>query len=872
MDSMTEKGKRVYEAARHAGANLLAALAPSTALYDAARAHLDTPAPQEKREYQIGIIGEQSAGKSTFLNGICGYPILPTASVITSACAVEIRKSSSDYIQVLLDRDGDEICVDLNHLEFDEHFVFRLLEYALNCFRNDVITCENLNYLTTRRLRLPDGTKATLEMRDFDLFSPGNFRQVWMLLMILLGSYVGDPKRCDESAVRERIKQMRRSLLAELGIDSESQYRIRLFWNSENLRGDTVIMDLPGLRDAAGRATITQRYMDQVDCVVVLFNPDPHENDLYQFLCSFLQLEHAKLTSSSSGRVIALMNKADTCTGDILAKLQQIRKKCAIAPGQPIYPICAMGGEFAYVQQGGIDIRSTLVYKQMLLDTPDGDAAFAALRQAFDRAYRFREGDSGLITLSQVNDKITAGCSDRLRCLSQLIAANQILDGFTMIRSELTLRRTLLTFLRKSSRPITKQLNEALTGTCTLAMRAFTQEFQDTAAKVAERMKSHERIDAAKALYRQELDRLEWDIDRTVESQVRKMKRSFSKIKLSKESNQKIFDELVAWLSGEQTADGSRLVISDYLKKGNTKLELALGYQKLKYAEGIADLAKCYRRFPAIFAQVWEETYGHVRANLLDGKTDLSEEDLAVYDEQACSLKESACEFISRMVESRIDLLRSDHTMEAEFAVTSDALRSYMDELERFYYRECPQMLRQCRKEYLLSKNLYLTPKELKALFKDKSYAAQAKQVFIDELDHLLTTDSAQSRPVRSGPIPVRLALVIFSELYRRLRKNRGHQERVLEALTKLSRKFHAGTDQDLRQFSGHIKKEIRSLMDSGKSTYNLEKQVLDAHIAQLHAAIAQLRSEIGSELHALSQTDDLGSDAQYILSKLTKL
>lgn len=871
--SLSDKEKRIYCSTEKVISDVLSRLEPYPDLHETGKNVLKLSEPAKKTPLQIGIIGEQSAGKSTFLNSICGYPILPTASVITSACPVEIRKSREDFIQVLWEEDGAEKCVDLRH-QFEKEFVTGLLDYALCCYRNDMIACDNLNYLTSRQMKMPDGSKTELEIRDFDYFDPCNPRQIWMLLMILLGSYVGNPSE-QESDIREKIKLMRHQMLTELGINADAEYFIRLFWNSDALSTEDVIIDLPGMRDAAGRATVTEQYIDRVDCVVVLFNPDPYENDLYQFLCNFLQLEHMKLAENSCSRVIAVMNKADACDGGIPAKLRQIRQKCAVGDALVIYPICAINGEYAYVKNGDIDIHATLRYKKMQSGTAceiSTEEVLRAMQKAYAAPYPYGEDDKSVITLSQVQEKITCSFSTRLYCLHWLWGLDQVVDGMHLIKNEIALQRSLLTFLEQCGRPIAKQLSEALTQASSQTLYAFLEEFREASEKLSERMKSQERFQEAKTLYCQDLQQLETDIDKTVESYVRKMKRSFFKIKLSNETNKAVFDELIAWLSGEKTVDGNRLVISGYLKRGNSKLDLALGYQKLKYAEGVADLVRCYRRFPDIFAEAWDEAYCQVRAELLSGQSALTEESLAAYDEQARILKESGCSFISRLAEHRIDLLRADKSVEAEFSATANIRRNYMEELERFYYKKCPQMLRRCQKEYLLSTEQYLTHKELKTLFKNKSYSAEAKQVFIRELDMLLTQDSSQHRGTQSAHSSFRFVQDMFSQLYRKLRGTRSHQERVMNAVSKLSRQFYSGTEQELRSFCANIKKDIKSLIGSGKSTYTAEKQELDALNAELRSVWSVYRSDIGDDLVEISQTDDLSDDVKHVLDKLAKL
>lgn len=806
-------------------------------------------------EVLTGIIGERGAGKSTLFNSICCYPILPAASVIASERPIEIRKSAKEYIQVVWTEQEETRNIDFSRVLLEEGFVRNLLEYAILCCRNSIITCDNLNYLTTKPIHISPDT-GEMGAEDFDLFDPSDPRQVMMLLMILLGCHVGTFSVSTESDAREEVKAMYRRLMAKIGLDPETEFLIQLFWNSPLLQDGMVLMDLPGLRDTAGRSTVTLQQLHRLDSVILLFSPDQEEPDLYRFVKDLQRYGKQTPAPGSFSRIAMVLNKADLYPDKLEDILSSIRKKCGLPEDFPVYPVCAISGEYLYSAVGGIDHRTAFLYKAAPPQT--GEAGETALLERFSSPYQS-------VTLEQVQKMITGELTGRVRSVTGLLWLNTMTDEFEDLKRSIALQRSFLLCLEKCGTRFTKYFYEALSSACAESLDAFQAEFQSAARRLLDHTLAAEDFQEAADAFRDSLTQMESHILQTAEQYFRRMKRKNFRIHLSDESNQAVFRELSHWLAGSPGPDGTSLLVSDHLQPGNRLLEQALDRQYQIYRNGIDELVQKYLEFPCIFDRAFQAAWENAAKAILSENPTLTKADLETYRDQTRILQETVSTYLTETVHARILLLQSDRTIAEEFARTSRMIRSRQQLLEAFYYKKCPELLDQCLSAALFNDNIYFRLRQARIQFRNSLYAAGAKNDFLKDLDHLLTADPDDTDP--SGSL-----LNWIRRQHRKFQCRTTHPRRIKLAVDELSRQFCAHTGRDLRRFSGQMKKKAKALMNSGKQVHAEDNKRLSGLSAQYQSALVQMRSDLRPVLQKMMTDPRLSEDVSVLLKRLNDL
>ena len=846
--------EHLYDAAKQSASAIKAVLQPHPELWKTKQSPLEIP-EQAQSEFITGIIGQQSAGKSTLLNSICCYPILPAASVITSERPVEIRKSDLDNIQVVWTEDDKDRTVDFSLVQLEESFVRSLLEYGIKCCRNNIITCDNLNYLTTKSIRA-DADRSDLKPEDFDLFDPKNHRQVMMLLMILLGTHVGTYGGSTESDLREEIKSMHHRLMTRLGLGGRHEFTIRLFWNSTKLCDGMVLMDLPGLRDTAGRSTVTFHQLHRLDAVVLLFSPSQEQPDLYRFLKDYQNQGKRTPSPCSYARVTAVLNKADLCGEKLEETISSIRKKCGFTDNIPVYPICAASGEYLYVSVGGINQNATFLCK----DNPhwSREEGERQLREAYEKSYQS-------LILAQIQQIMTEDLTERIRTLDALNWLEDTIAELEELKHRIMLHHSFLVCLEKCGTIFTKAFHDALSRSCSEVQDAFRQEFGNSTRRLLDDLMAAEEFEEVASAFRSGLTQMEGDILDRVELSFRQMKRRSFRINLDSRENQSVYQNLYRWLGGTADIQGSRLCVSSYLQSGNRLLESSLNRQYQVYREGIGELVGKYLEFPCLFKCAFQAACEQAGEALLTENSSLTRDDFANYQEQALILQETVSSYLTATVQIRVRMLESDRSVAEAFSKTADLTRDYQQVLEEFYYRQCPDMLTQCCSAALMTDTVYFSPRKARSQFRNSFYASGAKNRFLTALETLMT--GLSDPELSNGGLRQ-----WFAFLHRKIRNRNTHPQRVKQAVGALNRQFCTYIEKDLRRFSTEIKKTAKTLMNSGKNVYISENTRLSNLNSRVLSQISTLKTSLKPHLLKLKSDVYLCSDAAAVLKKLNDL
>ncbi|MBR5428361.1 MAG: dynamin family protein [Clostridia bacterium] len=318
----------------------------------------DTAGALKTEEAVLAVEGAVSGGKSSFLNVICRYPILPAAKTTTSTCPVEIRytdKEADERIEVcsLSSKDAalsaDSIKT-FRKQRFDNELFAELLLYARMLVDKHV-------------LRVTD-TLDFFKKEDKDggtILNPDTWRHTMFLLMLLLDTYVHQDKQGMGALSQdfEEVNIRRNRFLEQFGIPKDEDYGIRLFWHSEDIPRDTVLVDLPGTGSATvdNEKQITHdklvaRYTARASSLIFLFNENATIESVAQNnLDSFIETNKPRMSPT---RLILVMNKADMLGNNdsVATTLNNFRQDFAKYNAFPVYAISAWAGERYFIDEG----------------------------------------------------------------------------------------------------------------------------------------------------------------------------------------------------------------------------------------------------------------------------------------------------------------------------------------------------------------------------------------------------------------------------------------------------------------------------------------------------------------------------------------
>ena len=97
----------------------------------------------EQRKCIIGLLGEQSSGKSSFLNALIGYPLFTSSAVKTTVCPLALEHGSHPSLSVYSDEEPYRTSIELSGI-FSKNVFQKLLEYVCHIINQYVFYPENI--------------------------------------------------------------------------------------------------------------------------------------------------------------------------------------------------------------------------------------------------------------------------------------------------------------------------------------------------------------------------------------------------------------------------------------------------------------------------------------------------------------------------------------------------------------------------------------------------------------------------------------------------------------------------------------------------------------------------------------------------------
>ena len=765
----------------------------------------------KNQEVIISAVGGQSTGKSTFFNGLLQYPVLPTAEEVTSSCPVEIRRSDVPALEIfMVNQDGsEETLVTYENPRLSDDLFQQLKEYAVLCFNNNVIALDSLNYFCDVRLQ-----KTGLDDMDFDAemlqMNPDDPRQVITLMMIPLTAYVGQNASIAQVESEALVRSERTRLLDILIPHAEGQtsyaekdYCLRLWWNSEILDQNLILVDLPGLGSVTevklqeneddidlqrlSHAQITTRYSQSSDSMLMLFDPQARKDDMDIALRSLLDGERMKRIIDKDSRFVVLLNKADTCGINIFTPAPKIH---AILEGvnlPRIYPVSGLYGEYHMVHSGGIPVERTKLYRRMLnnkmqewLEDGCSDAEIQQnLAELADRArkrlennYRhefayqvFEQQEEGLsearmvvtgqetISLERFMNEFIHDYAHRiqyLKTLDMVIGSGGKLDG---VLKEIELRASIIDMMRKCGPDVAKAVMNSVFSAVSDALDDFSGKLSDIRKDLNQKtLEANTRIQEAKMDILKGFNQYENNMRSDISSTISGMKTNWNdgKAFLDKGSNRSALNGLL-----------SRMKYSDFRhepksKDGMNKLDKAIADQKTTFDQGIQDLDQEYAKIPALCKQNMKDAFDKQKAaleNSINALAPCNAQAAARKNQLETSWKlfQTCYQDVSQTVLSHINSvvadvrkdLKNNNRMDQEITTTSNRLEELFKAMDSGYRGACMDAVEKCKNDSFFKGDFLKVKKLEKSLqkpFVDEDWKNALMMVLDGILTHTLIT------------------------------------------------------------------------------------------------------------------------------------
>ncbi|MBR3975742.1 MAG: dynamin family protein [Clostridia bacterium] len=325
----------------------------------------------EKTEKYIAISGDVTGGKSTFLNAICRYPICPSAETTTSICPVELRRVS------FKDKERIEICFITNDGKKLSDKNGKCKVFAKQVFSPGLFEklCAFVDYLIEKRIIKVDSLRYFEDTQGRYTFDRNNWRHTMILLMILFDTYLHEDKQNTDKDYKVAC-QMKKELFVSLGLDNftDKDYGVRLYWCSDLIPVDSVIVDLPGTGSATEdslHTKIVNNYLARVSSL--LFIVDLTGNltiEAQTTLDNFLNKMRSQRRDTSE-LVTFLMNKADTKDeGALQASIKAFRDNYKNYSLYSLYAISAISGEWLFMESDIEPEKTFMASKFKILRMP----------------------------------------------------------------------------------------------------------------------------------------------------------------------------------------------------------------------------------------------------------------------------------------------------------------------------------------------------------------------------------------------------------------------------------------------------------------------------------------------------------------------
>lgn len=321
--------------------------------------------------YKIAVVGGLKCGKSTFINALLEYPLLPTCKLTLDCITTTLLYSDTPRI-IVTDKSSCKKVLDINCSDVSNQLFTLLKEYA--CMLSYYKIVENLQYFSDKNLYNMNES-FPFENTDELKMDKSNPRHVALLLMILLVTdvkkYGGELPPKAQAADRKRSEVLRILGFPEDILD----YSITVFFDCKLLTQGVSLVYLPSQIGVYHETELRKGH-----CYSLTEYDDLHSVDTFLLLeasnycgCVSNSLDHTINSASMRFRAeqgdsfIPIITKSDlifgeSAVGECIQGFQYSLTKLGINKSEEqIYTCAGIYGEARFAE---FPIERTLFYKR----------------------------------------------------------------------------------------------------------------------------------------------------------------------------------------------------------------------------------------------------------------------------------------------------------------------------------------------------------------------------------------------------------------------------------------------------------------------------------------------------------------------------
>lgn len=365
-----------------------------------------------RRPCTLGILGLQSAGKTTLINACLGYPILPALLTKGTVCPMRVEWGEQPSLTVRMRRRERKWEVRISEQmmaqapeqmpgqiaeqapermpeqtleqapeQMSEQILeqapkqapkqisdqilgqiyAQLLEYVCLCVNLAVFYPENLSYFLEE-----EKSPGALTPQDI-LMDPRDIRHVLVLVLIVLNAHVETASPACGALKLQPVKEARQRLLKLLGLDAGEIESLCLSWNSPLLKEGLCLVDLPGLgsgsmavgeHDALGE--IACDWAKHMDILLCMTTKEVVGGQMQQVL----EKIYADGSPEKKPLPVLVVNRAEEIVNPAIVIHTAQQLLWPLLP--PCYLISAAAGEYRYLEEG-IPVKRTRYWRNIFL-------------------------------------------------------------------------------------------------------------------------------------------------------------------------------------------------------------------------------------------------------------------------------------------------------------------------------------------------------------------------------------------------------------------------------------------------------------------------------------------------------------------------
>ena len=325
--------------------------------------------------FNVGFAGEQSCGKSTIINSLIGFPLMPTCKKVTTATIVRMMYSKH-YSVTVFDDDENKAIFEYNceiptdssgKSKFLENFEM-LKQYCIKASR--ILVLENLRYFTDK-----DIFDEMIDPSELDM-TPTDPMQVMFLILVLFSVYVGQDES-NPSKEKSDLMQDRKRIFGKLGINTKVvNFSVTVKGDFKLLKSGMIITDLPGLgslaegvvingRNIKSHDDITKEAIASTDAMVFAITPKLQRSG-YLAVQELMSTARVKESIRQNDFIIPVVNYSDLIQGELDREtiyngfIEGLGKVGANKTKDSIFGYSAIYGEYRF---DNVPFERTLFYQ-----------------------------------------------------------------------------------------------------------------------------------------------------------------------------------------------------------------------------------------------------------------------------------------------------------------------------------------------------------------------------------------------------------------------------------------------------------------------------------------------------------------------------